>query len=96
MAKNCNSGWATYGKPQASPGYHSFIREKGSLEGCYKQTIPLEETGSSKCSGFSLAGLLPGEEKSFLPPAGSGVVTFFLLECRAVSLAVSCAIDPEG
>lgn len=48
------------GEPRRSPENkeekHSFIVEKGVQMGFCKQS-PLEETGSSKCSGFSLAEL---------------------------------------
>ena len=45
-----------------------FDREKGVGRGCDKQR-PLEETGSLKCNGFSLAGMSPGKEKFFLHSA---------------------------
>ena len=44
---------------------------------------------------FSLAGLLPGKEKFFLPSAGSKVITFFLLEMQGTSLLVDNAVDIE-
>lgn len=54
------------GEARASPENKredcSFIEEKGVQSGC-----PLEGTGSSKCSGFSLAEWLPGKKILFLP-----------------------------
>ena len=56
--------------------------------GCYKQRAHWRKLGVGSvvafhwlsCDSLSLAGLLPGREKSFLPLLGRKVVTFFLLE----------------
>ena len=76
--RTCN-----YGELLANPGKvrerKLFDRgEGGAGRGCYKQKSPLEETANAcsivafhwlSCDRLSLAELLPGKEKIFVPPA---------------------------
>lgn len=83
-AKNCSSGHAISGEPQANQenkgekGIFFYGGDGGVRRGCYKQIIHWRKLGIQSvvashwvsCDRFSLAGLLPGEEKFFLPLAG--------------------------
>lgn len=53
--------WQNHRQDQGTKEKRVFLRRKGvNWEGCYElNKNPLEEIGSSKCDGFSLAELLP-------------------------------------
>lgn len=74
MAKNCNLGQLSYGKTMGDSAEQrrggSSTEERGVGRGCYKLKVHWCKLGAGKCSGLSLAELLPGQEEIFLPPAG--------------------------
>lgn len=63
-AKWVYSGTAAPGQREAAAG--TRLRGTAALS-----QSPLDRAGSRKCTGFSLAGLLLGREKIFLPAAGA-------------------------